>query len=68
MWRYDIELVLASGGRTALSSIATAIDTDQAQLRVTRRRITEPAPGDDVHVIPADGTWETYPIEETDPE
>lgn len=68
MWRYDIELRLADGGCHVLSSIATVVDTDQAQLRVTRHRITEPALGDDVHVIPADGVWEAYPIEETDSE
>ena len=64
MWRYDIELRLADGSYHVLTSVATVADTDQAQLRVTRRRITEPVLGDDVYVVPSDGTWETYPIEE----
>lgn len=68
MYRYDIELLLADGTRTHLTSICTVIDTPEARLRVTRRRLAEPLLSDDPVITPAGGAWETYPIEETDPE
>lgn len=70
MYRYDIELLLAGGETALLTSVCTIIDTDVARLRVTRRALAvlPDQLSDDPVVTPADGTWETYPIEETDPE